>query len=90
MLPGCGSVTVAVEITAGACQELAEVCVPQTDCTVKITRTYSGIPPGSIVTGCVIQNGLRYCIDPPFSSTGGSGSPPPNQYTLECGSGQFT
>lgn len=94
-IPGCGTVTVEVTITSGACQSVtlsggATECVPQTDCKVRIERTWSGIPAGSIVTGCVIQGGLRYCVDPPFSTAGGSsGAPVVIEYELECGAGSF-
>ena len=94
--PGCGSVEVEITVESGHCAYVGIYgqsgfqCTGVTACTVAISRRYTGIPAGAIVTGCVSQGGQRYCIDPPLSSNGGSGTPDAVSYTLECGSGQFT
>jgi hypothetical protein len=92
----CGYVEVSVTVESGMCSYVGVYgqpgfqCTAIDDCSVMIDRQYSGVPAGSIVTGCVSQGTQRYCIDPPLSSNGGAGTPPTVFYTLECGSGQFT
>jgi hypothetical protein len=93
---GCGFVEVSVTVENGMCSYVAIhgqsgfQCTAIANCSVMIDRQYSGVPAGSIVTGCVSQGSQRYCIDPPLSSNGGAGTPPTIYYSLECGSGQFT
>ena len=94
-IPGCDSVEITVTIESGLCVKTThppdptEYCEEVNDCDVTIQRTWTNIPTGSQVNGCVIQGGQRYCIDPPLDSDGGSGSDT-RQYKLECGSGTFT
>ena len=95
-LAGCGSVEASVTVESGMCSYVGTYgqpgfqCTAIADCSVMIDRQYSGVPAGSIVTGCVSQGTQRYCIDLPLSSNVGTGTPPTIYYSLECGSGQFT
>ena len=85
-LAGCGSVEVSVTVESGMCSYVGTYgqpgfqCTAIADCSVMIDRQYSGVPTGSIVTGCVSQGTQRYCIDPPLSSNGGTGTPPTIYY----------
>jgi len=83
---GCGQVMVSVTVESGTCSYVGIhgqpgfQCTAIADCSVMIDRQYSGVPAGSIVTGCVSQGTQRYCIDPPLSSNGGTGTPPTIYY----------
>lgn len=85
-----GLVTVTVTVGDGHCkvlngEEPGDIhCKPNRNCVPTISRTWTGLDPGSVVDFCVVLNGERLCAFPKPTSGNGAGSDNRPSASMEC------
>jgi hypothetical protein len=85
-----GLVQITVTVAPGHCKVLSGEepgdiqCRPNRNCVPTITRTWTGLEPGSVMDFCVVLNGERLCLYPKPTAGNGSGSDNRPSATIEC------